>query len=201
MRFMKKDFGLKLNRSSLISHPASFLLLCVLSAVLFSSCTRESREVRQAPPGARTEAISQSDLRPGGYIPAVQTKNPAEENAPALSEGKRLYEWYNCSGCHFHGGGGIGPPLMDNKWIYGSDPANVYETIVEGRPNGMPSFRGKIPDYQIWEIVGYVRSLSGQVRRDAAPARDDHMRSTEAPSETTPEHPKGTGVPKSAERP
>ncbi|OLE56058.1 MAG: hypothetical protein AUG51_00575 [Acidobacteria bacterium 13_1_20CM_3_53_8] len=175
--------------------------MCVIASVLLLSCTRERREFRQAPPGARTETLSQSDLHPGGYIPAVQTKNPAEENAPALSEGKRLYEWYNCSGCHSHGGGGIGPALMDNKWIYGSDPANVYETIVEGRPNGMPSFRGKIPDYQVWEIAGYVRSLSGLVRRDVAPVRDDHMRATEAPAETTPEHPKGTGVPKSAERP
>jgi cytochrome c oxidase cbb3-type subunit 3 len=177
------------------------MLSLLITLSFFTSCQREKREFRQAPPASRANAISQSDLQPGSDVPPVQTKNPDEENAPAISEGKRLYEWYNCAGCHAHGGGAIGPPLMDQKWIYGSDPANIYETIVEGRPNGMPSFRGKINDYQIWEIVGYVRSLSGQVRADVAPVRDDHMRAGEAPAETTREKPKGSGVPKSAEQP
>ena len=37
-------------------------------------------------------------------------------------QGKRLFSWYNCIGCHANGGGGIGPPLMDDEWIYGSRP-------------------------------------------------------------------------------
>jgi cytochrome c oxidase cbb3-type subunit 3 len=64
---------------------------------------------------------------------------------------------------------------MDDVWIYGSAPENIYATIVEGRPNGMPSFRGKIPDSQIWQIVAYVRSMSGLASQGAAPARSDHM--------------------------
>ena len=35
---------------------------------------------------------------------------------------------------------------MDREWIYGGQPANIFATIVEGRPNGMPSWRGRIPD-------------------------------------------------------
>ena len=31
----------------------------------------------------------------------------------------------------------------------------------------MPSFRGKIPDDQIWQLVAYVRSLSGHAPKDA----------------------------------
>ena len=59
-----------------------------------------------------------------------------------------LFTSYNCVGCHGSGGGGgMGPPLKDHKWIYGADPANIFATIVEGRPNGMPSCRNKIPDY------------------------------------------------------
>ena len=65
----------------------------------------------------------------------------------------------------------MGPPLMDDEWIYGSEPQNIYATIVEGRPNGMPSFRGKIPDQQVWELVAYVRSMSGLLRQDVAPPR------------------------------
>ena len=47
--------------------------------------------------------------------------------------------------------------------------------IVEGRPNGMPSFRGKIPDQQIWQLAAYVRAMSGNVAqgRRAEPSRCD----------------------------
>ena len=69
----------------------------------------------------------------------------------------------------------MGPALMDSKWIYGSKPEQIFATIVEGRPNGMPSFRGKLPDYQVWQLVAYVRSLSGNVSSNAAPGRDDDM--------------------------
>ncbi|HEY3460111.1 MAG TPA: c-type cytochrome, partial [Casimicrobiaceae bacterium] len=59
--------------------------------------------------------------------------------------------------------------------IYGSKPAQIYSTIVEGRPNGMPSFGGHIPDNEVWQLVAYVRSLSGQASDQAAPNRSDTM--------------------------
>ena len=69
----------------------------------------------------------------------------------------------------------MGPPLMDDKWIYGSEPHNIFETIVQGRPNGMPAFGNKIVTDQVWQIVAYVRSMSGQLRKDVAPGRGDDM--------------------------
>ena len=54
---------------------------------------------------------------------SAAARGPYDGNAYAVSEGKRLYNQFNCSGCHFQGGGGIGPPLMDADWIYGSAPA------------------------------------------------------------------------------
>ena len=67
---------------------------------------------------------------------------------------------FNCSGCHFNGGGGIGPPLMDDKWIYGGRLDQIFNSIYQGRPNGMPVWGGKISEQQIWEIATYVRSMS-----------------------------------------
>jgi cytochrome c oxidase cbb3-type subunit III len=139
--------------------------------------------------------VQMSDIAPGHTAVRMPNANPYEDSAYAVSQGKQLYEAYNCVGCHFHGGGGIGPPLMDAKWIYGSEPQNIYETIVEGRPNGMPSFRGKIPEEQIWEIVAYVRSLSGQLPKDVSPGREDHMYSERPPASTPKEHPPQTNVP------
>ena len=116
--------------------------------------------------------------------PVQGLKNDYEVNAYALSEGKRLYSAYNCNGCHSMGGGGMGPALMDDKWLYGGQPEDVFATIVAGRPNGMPSFRDRVPDFQIWQLAAYVRSMSGQVSKDAAPSRDDHLQGKPPESET-----------------
>jgi cytochrome c oxidase cbb3-type subunit 3 len=72
---------------------------------------------------------------------------------------------------------------MDDIWIYGSNPENIFASIVEGRPNGMPTYRGKLTADQTWQLVSYVRSLSGQLRKDVAPGRTEHMAG--APPEQT----------------
>jgi cytochrome c oxidase cbb3-type subunit 3 len=84
---------------------------------------------------------------------------------------------------------------MDDEWIYGSQPANIFETIVEGRPNGMPSFRNKIADQQVWELVAYVQSMSGQEPIDVLPSRSDHMRYSTPENARRAEVPKQTGTP------
>jgi cytochrome c oxidase cbb3-type subunit 3 len=43
----------------------------------------------------------------------------------------------------------------------------------------MPSFRGRIPEAQVWQIVAYVRSMSGQLDRATAPGRTDSMKAAE----------------------
>ena len=69
-----------------------------------------------------------------------------------------------------------GPALMDDNWIYGSSIENIVATIREGRPNGMPAFRGKVPDDQIWQ-TRRLRPLDGRhaSSSDAAPRRNDDM--------------------------
>ncbi len=82
------------------------------------------------------------------------------DNPEAVTTGKRLFGQYNCSGCHSNGGGGMGPALMDDEWIYGGRLEQIHQTMIEGRPNGMPAWGGKIPDEQLWQIAAYVRSMS-----------------------------------------
>ena len=107
---------------------------------------------------------------------------PPGETAQAVSEGKQLYSWFNCVGCHMHGGGGIGPALIDKTWIYGSTPPDVATSIIAGRPMGMPSYRGKIAAPQLYQLVAYVRTLGDLVRGDAVPARDEHIKLAPAPT-------------------
>ena len=157
--------------------PNALAIGLFIASVLLASCSRETRLLRQPPSGASTlDAVQVSGLNPGLHsLPGPKTPNIYEESAYSVSEGQRLYEQYNCVGCHAHGGGGMGPALMDNRWIYGSEAGNIFATIMQGRPNGMPSFRNRIPEYQVWEIVAYVRSLSGLLPADVAPNRTDEM--------------------------
>jgi cytochrome c oxidase cbb3-type subunit 3 len=169
------------------SHPPSrrpvtcsphHLLTCsfLLAALALPACQREERLFRtRAPSATSTTVVRLSPLQPGTPDPEVHAKNDYESNAYALSQGKQFFSSFNCVGCHAHGGGGMGPALMDDRWLYGSEPEQVFATIMEGRPNGMPSFRGHITDDQGWMLAAYVRSLSGLASAQASPGRDDHM--------------------------
>jgi cytochrome c oxidase cbb3-type subunit 3 len=159
------------------------------------ACDRETREFRETPPGAMPERVALTPLRPGPSVPTITVSGPYSENAYAISEGQRLYTWFNCVGCHANGGGGSGPPLMDDEWIYGSEPAQVFATIVEGRPRGMPAFGERVPANDVWRLVAYVRSLSGLTRKDARPGRTDDMQVTAPPSLLPPGRPVQSGVP------
>jgi cytochrome c oxidase cbb3-type subunit III len=148
-------------------------LLVVLVTVL-PACDRDARVGRhQAPPGgSRPEQVRQIPLVPGEPAPRRQVSNPFRGDVRAMAEGRRLYDWMNCSGCHFAGGGGIGPPLMDDDWIYGGDPDQIFDSIAAGRANGMPAYGDKLPSEQIWHIVTYVQSLSEDTedrRREGSP--------------------------------
>lgn len=164
--------------------PELWLVVCAL--LVLASCRREERRFEEAPSAAKPPmAVTVSQLHPGSSPPLTASQAPYDDNAFAVSEGKRLYQWFNCVGCHSQGGGGMGPALMDDQWIYGSDPQNIFATIVEGRPNGMPSFGGRVPTQQVWQLVSYVRSLSGQLRKDVEPGRSDHMMVRPAEQSTT----------------
>lgn len=108
-------------------------------------------------------AISLVDIAPGPAKPVNEQSAEARRiaNDPEMiAAGRQLYDALNCVGCHFRAGGGMGPPLMDNEWIYGSSIEHIAASIREGRPAGMPTFREMLPEDQIWQVAAYVKSLS-----------------------------------------
>ena len=164
-----------------------YLLIVPLTLAL--GCKREERIFDPGSRGAQVaDGVSLNPVHAGGWEPPAGVSR-YEDNAYAVAEGKRLYNAWNCVGCHAQGGGAIGPALMDSTWIYGSRPEQIYSDIVQGRPNGMPSFGGKIPDYQVWELAAYVRSMSGLLPSDVAPSRSDTMAVAKAEQARQKEHP------------
>ena len=86
--------------------------------------------------------------------------NPLAGDPVALQDGRRLFNWYNCSGCHGgHAGGGMGPSLRDPVWLYGNRDDQIFDSIAEGGSKGMPAWGTKIPEHQIWELVAYIKSM------------------------------------------
>ncbi|HEX6604463.1 MAG TPA: c-type cytochrome [Sphingomicrobium sp.] len=163
-------------------------LVAVAAALAITACDREERHSRSKPVSETIPAGDSPDtiIPGGGPGPTLDPRAALyDNNAPAIAAGQELYNKMNCVGCHSHGGGGMGPALMDDEWRYGGRIDQIAATIVEGRPNGMPSWRGKLNEDQVWKIAAYVRSLSGQPSKDAVASRADAM-SAGTPETLTP---------------
>jgi len=144
-------------------------LVAAVVAAALCACDREERVSRGKPLAETIPATaSRGDPRAAMYA----------GNAYAISQGQRLFNWMNCVGCHAHGGGGMGPALMDDRWRYGGSIEQIAATIYQGRPNGMPSWKDKLTEQQIWQLAAYVRTLSGQQRKDSVAARADTLSNT-----------------------
>ena len=152
--------------------------------ILLGACEREDRHLNAPPPRPPQQFVSEVRLQPGPTQMNDTTEGPFDDNASGTAEGQRLFGQMNCSGCHANGGGGMGPALMDEEWIYGSRPDQIFASIAEGRPNGMPTWKYRLTNQQIWQLVAYVRSLSGLTPKGARPNRDDHMMVKPAASQT-----------------
>ncbi len=60
--------------------------------------------------------------------------------------------------------GHVGPDLSDEKWRYGGSNQELYESIAEGRPGGMPPFGKNLKEEEIWSIVSYIRSMTQEIQ-------------------------------------
>ena len=164
------------------------LALFGASALMLGACDREEHHSRAKPVGETVPGGESPDtIFPGtSSAPPLDARAKLyDNNANAIAMGQTLYTQMNCVGCHSHGGGGMGPPLMDDEWRYGGRIDQIATTIAEGRPNGMPAWRGKLTEHQIWDLAAYVRSLSGLPSKDAVSSRTESM-STGTPQTLTP---------------
>ena len=123
----------------------------------------EQNEVEQltAAGSERFAKLPVSKLHPGGVNLIPSTPNPVAHDPDAVQRGMRYFNGLNCVGCHApNGGGGMGPSLSNRIFIYGSEPSQIYLSIVQGRPYGMPSWGSMLPDSVVWDLVAYVQSIS-----------------------------------------
>ena len=79
----------------------------------------------------------------------------------AMEMGKRLFLTYcmQCHGADARGAKGF-PNLTDSDWQFGGEPAQIEQTIADGRMGMMPA-HAQLGADTIKDLANYVRSLSG----------------------------------------
>ncbi|MFQ5990485.1 MAG: c-type cytochrome, partial [Candidatus Methylomirabilales bacterium] len=88
--------------------------------------------------------------------------NPFTGNPGAIKEGRAIYFKYGCNGCHGGtGGGGMGRPIVDDEWTFGSDDETVFKLIRGQIPDQtMPAVFGKVmTEEETWKIIAWIRSI------------------------------------------
>jgi len=86
--------------------------------------------------------------------------NPFAGDPEAVQEGRKLWLSLGCSGCHgVMGGGGMGAPVLDDTWRFGSDDETLYKLIKGQIPEQTMVTYATVPDEQVWKALSYVRSF------------------------------------------
>src|SRR5262245_8018697 len=138
-----------------------------------AAATREAAIVRrareQAPAQGQTQGTQPApfvqhpdNIQPGIALtrPFTRLVNPYEGDKQRIAAGGKLYVAYNCIDCHgADGAGAMAPSLADGRWHFGGTAGEVFQSIYEGRPDGMPSWGGRISEIDIWTLVSYVKTL------------------------------------------
>ena len=158
----------------------------LLAVLLTLACGRETPTSRHASPGdvalprgqdSVVRITDSTGLPPEGVLSrfaigdiAGAGNNTAETNikspywgdVAAIHDGRDLFVNMNCAACHGYDlKGGMGPDLTDTYWRYGGSPADIYKSIFEGRPQGMPAWGRSIQPAMIWKVVAYIESKGG----------------------------------------
>jgi mono/diheme cytochrome c family protein len=134
----------------------------------------------QEKPATPAKGDQAENLTPLGRVenaPKGTLKNPYTDNKQAIEAGRGLFFGYGCNGCHGGtGGGGMGPPINNEVWIYGSDDDTLFRLITLGSDElqkrgyfrqGMEAVVAPMPpvgqlvksDGDLWKIIAFVRSV------------------------------------------
>jgi mono/diheme cytochrome c family protein len=104
-------------------------------------------------------------------------KSPYADFASVAEDGRKVYLAAGCNGCHGMGGGGMGPPLTNQVWVYGKDDDTLFRLIALGSDElqkqgysrkGSENVVGPMPpfgqivksDDDMWKIIAWIRSVN-----------------------------------------
>lgn len=107
----------------------------------------------------------------GSALTAAAQQNPQKMTPQSVAAGKALFQ-QNCAACHGPEGKGDGPAavaltpkpanLGSGQFKYGGTDAQIFKTISAGVPGTAMVSWASIPEKSRWDLVNYVKSLSGK---------------------------------------
>jgi mono/diheme cytochrome c family protein len=113
-------------------------------------------------------------------------KSPISDPKGAAEQGHKIFMSAGCNGCHGGtGGGGMGPPLTNEIWVYGSDDDTLFRLIALGSDGlkaqgfnrkGSENVVGPMPPHgkivksseDLWKIIAWIRSINPSSGKTAA---------------------------------
>ncbi len=105
-----------------------------------------------------TDATAQNDVHSlTAQAGALNNPNTSRKDAEA---GAKVFRAH-CATCHGRNAEGFrGPNLTTGRFRHGSSDSRIFRNVLEGIPS--TSMGGVyLPDTQIWQVITYIRSLSG----------------------------------------
>jgi hypothetical protein len=115
-------------------------------------------------------------------------KSPYADFKKVAEEGHQKFMGAGCNGCHGGtGGGGMGPPLTNQIWVYGSDDDTLFRLIALGSDElqkqgysrkGSESVVGPMPQMGTvvksaddeWKIIAWIRSINPSSAGGSSPS-------------------------------
>ena len=186
---------------------------------------QEKQEPEQTPPPAAPSQPAQAPAAqaPAGQEPAGQApaaphtfvitpeeaalKNPVRFSEISVERGKKIYET-QCSMCHGVKGDGkgeivadmkINPPDFTKPGVIDKRTDGELFTIIQVGDATMPGQGTRMSDTFKWELVNYLRSLSGKTPLKSTV--EELQQGTVVVTETPKENPKEKTKPKPKEKP
>jgi len=132
-----------------------------------------------SPPAPAAQTAAASPAAPAGGAQTAQAPaggqaaggGPVPSSPESIQRGKQLFT-QNCATCHGESGKGDGPAaaalnpkpanLAAGQFKQGGEPQQIFQTVTNGVPGTAMVGWATIPEQGRWDLVNYVRSLSGQ---------------------------------------
>jgi len=99
-------------------------------------------------------------------------------NADALRLGRNTY-MNNCASCHGSDGRGAKsfPNLTDNNWMWGGEPAQIQQTISQGRIGNMPALGAVVGEAGLEQVISYLLADADDTSADVTAGKQKYMTS------------------------
>jgi cytochrome c1 len=147
--------------------PKTLLLVLALAA----GCLWAQEKKEPASPGAATTVATPTSPHPGTITAEDKArKNPLKFTDVSVQRGKKIYKT-QCALCHGEKGDGKGelagdmklnlPDFTNPDTLKDRTDGELFAIIGAGK-EPMPGQAGRMPDPQRWNLVNYLRALSGK---------------------------------------